>query len=197
MQRHPRQRPKTAESGDQCEFYDLQVAVPTPPTPRQPTPQHRKPVNERSRRGALCPTRAVGRINLPDGVHPLMVAWKWMRLEQNNPARQTATCSVCLEVTSLTRSLSEGSSPRGMELLAFVDSDAVHRVLPKTPCNENPLVKTTSSRSGIGFKGANGPHSKHHGKLSAREEAHGRGNQDPKARTAMSSLLGGAAVCLL
>ena len=33
---------------------------------------------------------------------------------------------------------------------------------PNTPCNEYPLEKTTSSRSGIGFKGTNGTHIEHH-----------------------------------
>ena len=52
---------------------------------------------------------------------------------------------------------------RGRELLAFVDSGAVDKVPPKTPCNEYPLEKTTRSRSGIGVKDANGFHIKHYG----------------------------------
>ena len=48
-------------------------------------------------------------------------------------------------------------------LLACVDSGAVDTVLPKTPCKEYLLKKTTRSRSGVGFKGVNGSHIVHHG----------------------------------
>ena len=51
---------------------------------------------------------------------------------------------------------------RGRELLAFVDSGEVNDVLPKTLCNEDPLEKSARSRCGIGLRGANGSHIKHH-----------------------------------
>ena len=44
----------------------------------------------------------------------------------------------------------------GKELLAFVDSGAVDNVLAKMMCIEYPLVTTSKSQSGVGFKGANG-----------------------------------------
>ena len=40
---------------------------------------------------------------------------------------------------------------RSRELLAFVDTGACDKVLPKTQCIEYPLEKTARSRSGIGF----------------------------------------------
>ena len=51
----------------------------------------------------------------------------------------------------------------GKELLAFVDSGAVGNVLPKSVCTEYPLEATSKSQSGVGFKGANGSHTKHCG----------------------------------
>ena len=51
----------------------------------------------------------------------------------------------------------------GKELLAFVDSGAVDNVLPKSVCTEYLLEATSKSQSGVGFKGANGSHIKHHG----------------------------------
>ena len=51
----------------------------------------------------------------------------------------------------------------GKELMAFIDSGAVDNVLPKSVCTEYPLEATSKSQSGVGYKGANGPHVKHHG----------------------------------
>ena len=51
----------------------------------------------------------------------------------------------------------------GKELLAFVDSGAVDKVSPKSVCTEYTLEATSMSQSGVGFKGANGSHIKHHG----------------------------------
>ena len=51
----------------------------------------------------------------------------------------------------------------GKELMAFVDSGAVDKVLPKSVCTEQHLEATSKSQSGVGFKGVNGSHIKHHG----------------------------------
>ena len=55
-----------------------------------------------------------------------------------------------------------GGTRGGRELLAFVDSGAVDNMLPKSVCTEYPLEATSKSQSGVGFKGANGSHIKHH-----------------------------------
>ena len=51
----------------------------------------------------------------------------------------------------------------GKELLAFVDSGAVDNVLPKSVCTEFLMEATSKSKSGVGFKGANGSHITHCG----------------------------------
>ena len=51
----------------------------------------------------------------------------------------------------------------GKELLAFVDSGAVDNVLRKSVCTEFPMEATSKSKSGVGFKGANGSHIKQYG----------------------------------
>ena len=58
---------------------------------------------------------------------------------------------------------SEGADHTRQCVLAYVDSGAVDNVLPKNICPHVPLMKTARSRSGIGFKGANGAHIHHYG----------------------------------
>ena len=55
--------------------------------------------------------------------------------------------------------------------MAFVGSGAVDNVLPKSVCTEYPLEATSKSQSGVGvgFKGANGSHIKHHDALQSRQ----------------------------
>ena len=53
--------------------------------------------------------------------------------------------------------------PARQPLLAFIDSGAVDNVLPKDVCAHVPLEKTARSRSGMGFRGANGAHIHHYG----------------------------------
>ena len=48
-------------------------------------------------------------------------------------------------------------------VLAYVDSGAVDNVLPKAMCPDVPVTQTARSRSGVGFKGANGSHIRHYG----------------------------------
>ena len=52
---------------------------------------------------------------------------------------------------------------RGNVLPAFVDSGEVDNVLPQMVCAAYPVETTTKSRSGVGFKGANGSHIEHCG----------------------------------
>ena len=51
----------------------------------------------------------------------------------------------------------------GKELLAFLDSGAVDNAFLKSVCAEYPQEATSKSQRGVGLKGANGSHTKHHG----------------------------------
>ena len=66
----------------------------------------------------------------------------------------------------------------GQELLAFVNSGAVDNVLPKSVCTEYPLEATSKSQSGVGFKGANGSHIRHHGQRRFRVETSAGSNMN-------------------
>ena len=86
----------------------------------------------------------------------------------------------------------------GQKLLAFVDSGAVDNVLPNSVCTEYPLEATSRSQSGVGFKGANGSHIKHHGEWRFRVKTSAGSNMNTtwevadvrKPLTSVSRLLG-------
>ena len=78
-----------------------------------------------------------------------------MKSERNTLALVTATCLVRTGCGEPDVSISAVVSQK-------VGSGAVDTVLPNTLCNEYPQGKTARSRSGIGFKGANGSHINHH-----------------------------------
>ena len=61
-----------------------------------------------------------------------------------------------------------GKVPTRQPLLAFIDSGAVDNVLPKDVCAHVPLEKTARSRSGMGFRGANGALIHHYGQALSR-----------------------------
>ena len=90
-----------------------------------------------------------------------------MKSEQSHPVMLTVTCLAWIgdDPIATINSLTERNDiTRGeKELLAFVDSGAVHNVLPQTVCIEYPLEATSKSQSGVGFKGANGSHINHYG----------------------------------
>ena len=94
---------------------------------------------------------------------------------------------------------------RGRELLASIGSGADDNVHPKTQCNEYLLQKTTRSRNGSGFKGADGSHIKRQWCFGKSQMCASRPRNttlyltrilESNTRTAMSSLLRGA-VCLV
>ena len=82
VQRHQRQRPnqKSRSAPDnERKPFDRQAAVPTPPTPRWPTPRDWKPGNEDTKHNALMKRRFVCCM-----CGPLMIARAKMMSERNN-----------------------------------------------------------------------------------------------------------------
>ena len=101
-------------------------------------------------------------------VHQLRTVKAWMMSERSRPVMPTVICLVWTvgddTITTINSVAERNDKIRGgKELLAFFDSGAVDNALPKSVCTEYPQEATSKSQRGVGLKGANGSHTKHHG----------------------------------